>query len=113
MLTINCTEQNNVCIIALRGDLVFNDMEEADKIIMEKISAKPRVIAMDCKNLQSLDSSGLGLFIKFSKEAKKSQISLVFLDITDHVSALFDVSKLDSLFEIMTEDDFKKNYLGA
>lgn len=112
MLTIECTEQKDVCIISLNGELVFNETEDADKTIMEKIAKKPRVIAMDCKRLHSLDSSGLGLFIKFSKEAKKSNISLIFLNITDHISTLFDVSKLDSIFEIMPEDEFNKTYLG-
>ncbi len=110
MLNIDCSEQKDVCIISLNGELIFNEMEEADRVIMEKIVSKPKVMAMNCKKLHSLDSSGLGLFIKFSKEAKKSGVRLVFLDITDHISTLFDVSKLDSIFEIMSEDDFKKTF---
>lgn len=110
MLTIDCTENKDLCLISLIGELIFNEMEEADRIIMDKIAAGPKVMAMNCKKLHSLDSSGLGLFIKFSKEAKKAGIRLIFLDITDHVSTLFDVSKLDSLFEIMSEDEFGKTF---
>lgn len=110
MLTIDCSEQQDIFVISLNGELIFNEMEDADKIIMDKIAKKPRVMAMNCKKLHSLDSSGLGLFIKFSKEARKSNIRLVFLDITDHISTLFDVSKLDSIFEIMSEDEFKKTF---
>lgn len=111
VLTIESIEQKDVCIISLNGDLIFNEMEEADKVFMERISKKPRVIAMNCKHLKSLDSSGLGLFIKFLKEATRLKVNLVFFNITDHISTLFDVSKLDSMFEIMTEPDFKKAYL--
>jgi anti-sigma B factor antagonist len=110
MLTIDCSEQKDLCIISLNGELIFNEMEDADKIIMEKMAMKPKVMAMNCKKLHSLDSSGLGLFIKFSKEAKKSGIRLVFLDITDHISTLFDVSKLESIFEIMSDEEFKKTF---
>jgi anti-anti-sigma factor len=112
VLTIDCSEKQDICVITLNGELIFNEMEDADRIIMERIASKPRVMVMNCKKLHSLDSSGLGLFIKFSKEAKKSDIRLVFLDITDHVSALFDVSKLDSIFELMSEDDFRKTFPG-
>ncbi len=110
MLTIDCSEQKNICIISLNGELIFNEMEEADKVIMEIFARKPGVMAMNCKNLHSLDSSGLGLFIKFSKEAKKADIRLIFIDITDHVSTLFDVSKLESIFEIITEEEFTKTF---
>jgi anti-anti-sigma factor len=110
MLTIDCSEKKDLYIISLNGELIFNEMEDADKIIMEIIARKPKVMAMNCKKLHSLDSSGLGLFIKFSKEAKKSGIRLIFLDITDHVSALFDVSKLESIFEIMSDEEFNKTF---
>ncbi len=110
MLTIDCSERKDLLIISLDGELIFNEMEEADKLITEKLGKKPRVVAMNCKKLNSLDSSGLGLFIKFSKEAKKMSIRLIFLDITDHVSTLFDVSKLESIFEIMSQDEFDKTF---
>jgi anti-sigma B factor antagonist len=112
VLTVDCTEHNDVCIISIKGDLLFNELEEADRVFMEKICTKPRVIGLNCKYLKNLDSSGLGLFIKFSKEADKSQAKLVFLNITDHISTLFDVSKLDSMFETMPEADFKKAYMS-
>jgi anti-sigma B factor antagonist len=111
VLTIESTEKKDICIISLSGDLIFNEMEEADRVFMENIGKKPRVIAMNCKHLKSLDSSGLGLFIKFLKEATKSKVNLVFYNITDHISTLFDVSKLDSMFDIMSESDFKRTYM--
>ncbi len=112
MLTVNCVEHKDVYVLSIKGDLLFNELDEADRVFMEKIGTKPRVIGLNCTQLRSLDSSGLGLFIKFSKEAMKSQVKLVFMNITDHVSTLFDVSKLDSLFDIMSEDDFKNTYLS-
>jgi anti-sigma B factor antagonist len=111
VLSVDCTEHNDIYILSIKGDLLFNEMEEAERVFMEKIGTKPRVIALNCKQLKNLDSSGLGLFIKFSKEASKSQAKLVFLNITDHISTLFDVSKLNSMFEIMTDADFKSAYL--
>jgi len=111
MLTMESKEQNNAVIFYLSGELVFNDTEEAEKEFMKKLAGKPRVIALDCKNLKSLDSSGLGLFIKFSKEAQKAGVDLVFINIGGNISTLFDVSKLDKMFEIITEDEFKAAYL--
>jgi anti-anti-sigma factor len=112
MLTIETQEKKDAVIISLQGEMVFNDLDDADRVIMAKLEVQPRVIAIQCRHLQTLDSSGLGLLIRFSKEAARRGIKLVFLDITDHVSALFDVSKLDAFFEIMSSDDFNKNFLS-
>ena len=112
VLNVDCTEHNDVYIISLKGDLLFNELDDAEKLFMEKIALKPRVIGLNCKSLISLDSSGLGLFIKFKKESEKSSTRLLFLNITDHISTLFDASKLDSMFELMSEADFKKTYLS-
>lgn len=110
MLTVECNEHKDVCVLSLNGDLIFNQMDEAERVFMEKIGSGLKVIGLECKRLTSLDSSGLGLFIKFAKEAGKANVRLVFLDITDHISALFDVSKLDSMFETMSGADFRKIY---
>ena len=110
MLNIDITEQKDVLVLALKGDLIFNELDEADRIFMENLGKKPRAIALECKRLMSLDSSGLGLFIRFSKESVKAGVRLIFMNITDHVSTLFDVSKLDSIFEILPESEFKKQY---
>jgi len=110
VLNIDITGQNNVLVLVLKGDLIFNELDEADRIFMENLGKKPRAIALDCRRLVNLDSSGLGLFIRFSKESAKAGVRLVFMNITDHVSTLFDVSKLDSMFEILPESEFKKQY---
>lgn len=110
MLNIEITEHKDVLVLALKGDLIFNELDEADRIFMENLGKKPRAIALECKRLMNLDSSGLGLFIRFSKESGKAGIRLIFMNITDHVSTLFDVSKLDSIFEILPESEFKKQY---
>jgi anti-sigma B factor antagonist len=110
VLTIDVAEQKDVLIMVFKGDLIFNELDEADKLFMENLAKKPRAIGLDCKRLVSLDSSGLGLFIRFSKESVKAGVRLVFMNITDHVSTLFDVSKLDSMFEILPEAEFKKQY---
>lgn len=110
VLSIDITEQKDVRILSLKGDLIFNELDEAERIFMENLMKKPRAIALNCKGLMNLDSSGLGLFIRFSKESVKAGVRLVFMNITDHVSTLFDVSKLDSMFEILPEAEFRKQY---
>ena len=111
MLKIESAQYNDVIIISLDGTLVFNETAEAEKYYLEVLSRKPRVVALDCKKLANLDSSGLGIFIRYKKEAARLNIQLIFLEITGHVSTLFDSSKLSNMFEMMSEKEFKDAYL--
>ncbi len=112
MLTIESQEKKDALIIYLRGEMVFNELDDADSFFREKLVLKPRVIAIDCRQLQTLDSSGLGLLIRFTNEAARADVRIVFVDITGQISALFDVSKLGAIFEIMSSSDFHKTYLA-
>ncbi len=111
MLKIESAQYDDVIIIYLDGVLVFNETGEAEKYYQEILARKPRVIALDCKKLANMDSTGLGIFIRYKKEAVRSNIELVLLNVTDHVSTLFDASKLFNMFEIISEKEFKDTYL--
>lgn len=111
MLKIDSIQHDDVIIMSLEGVLIFNETGEAEKYFQDVLARKPRVIALDCKNLANLDSSGLGIFIRFQKEAARMNMELYFLNITDHVSTLFDASKLNNMFAMMNEKDFKDTYM--
>ncbi len=102
----------NTIVLSLSGDININNIETIEKIYEDQITQKPDVISINCKKLNSIDSSGLGLFIKLFKIAEKEKVEFVVTDIVGNVSALFDLSKLDNLFPIMDEDEFRIRYLS-
>jgi anti-sigma B factor antagonist len=105
-------QHGNVIVLSLSGDINISNVEMIENAYEEQIAQKPEVISINCKNLNSIDSSGLGLFIKLFKIAEKENIDFVIIGIVGNVSALFDLSKLDNLFPIMDEDEFKIRYLS-
>ncbi len=102
---------NDVVVISIVGNYIFNETSEGEKIFKQVQEKKPKVIGINCKNLKTLDSSGLGVFIKFSKEAGTGDFELFFIDISNQVSSLFDLSKLQHLFNSMSIDEFESIYL--
>jgi anti-sigma B factor antagonist len=112
LINIIPQKHGNVVVISLSGDVNLNSVEMIENAYDDQISQKPEVISMNCKNLNSIDSSGLGLFIKLFKAAEKENIEFVVTGIVGNVSALFDLSKLDNLFPVMDEDEFKLRYLS-
>ncbi len=111
MVTVNLDEFNNVFIITIAGDFIFNYTKDAELLFDNVIKNSPEAIGVNCKNLTTLDSSGLGIFIKFLRTAEEYGFALHFIDISDQVSALFDLSKLSYMFDVMSRDEFNDLYL--
>ena len=100
-----------VQVIYPMGEINLNTGEEFEEFFAQALAKKPRTISINCKNVETIDSSGLGLFIKFLKATEKEGIDFVITEIMGNVSSIFDISKLENLFIIMSEEDFKSKYL--
>ena len=111
MLIVNAHVHNNVVVISIKGTLNIDNTFEVEKVFKEQITIKPKVVGFDCKDMANLDSSGLGLFVKFLKESKNSNFELIFFNITGNILSLFDISKLNNFFNIMTGEEFQAKYL--
>lgn len=111
MATVTTKMEGDVLILYFDGDLNINNTSDPAEIFSDEIEKKPRVICLNCRALKSIDSSGLGLFIKFLKEAEKREIELVVTEITGNVQSLFDLSKFDNFFVVMTQEEFRGQYL--
>ncbi len=112
MVNVIPQQHGNVIVLSLSGDININNIEKIENTYEEQIAQKPEVISINCKKLNSIDSSGLGLFIKLFKIAEKEKVEFIVTGIVGNVSALFDLSKLDNLFPIMDEGEFKIRYLS-
>ena len=52
------------------------------------------------------------LMIQFAKHSHDAGIDLIMIDIPKNVARIFDVSKMKSFFETMTNDEFEGRYLN-
>ena len=111
MLNLNIEEIKKVIIISIEGELFFGNIDELDDLWNRQVIKKPSIIAMNCKNLISIDSTVVGYFVKFLKFTMNKKIELVFFDLTDQVNKLFLTARLDKFFKITTKDEFQIEYL--
>ena len=99
-------------MITYVGDIVLNTIEKGRSIFDEEFGKNPEVIAIDCKGIHNLDSSGLGMLISFSKRAAERDMKIVLFDIPGEISQLFNISKLNNFFELTTGEAFMATYLS-
>ncbi len=82
------------------GELdVYNTKKFKEKSI--KLYEKDKKdILFDCKELEYLDSTGLGSLIYILKEVEKNDNKIVIENLNPQIMKLFKITKLEDMFEI-------------
>ncbi|MBN1501055.1 MAG: STAS domain-containing protein, partial [Spirochaetes bacterium] len=75
------------------------------------VEKKPAVIAIDCKELEYIDSSAIGTLVKFLNNAMSKKVKLIFFDLNKAIQNIFKTARLDNFFTIITRDELEKEYM--
>ena len=111
MIDIDVEEHGDISIIFINGEFYIESVEFAERIWNEQVAKKPRVIGINCKNIKFIDSSAIGILVKFLNSAMKLKIDLVFFDLSDTVFSVFKAAKLGTFFKILSDSEFSIEYL--
>lgn len=111
MISISCKNEGDVSIITINGEFYIESIDYAEKVWNEQLARKPKTIAIDCKNIKFIDSSAIGILVKFLNTAMKMKIELVFFDLSDTIMNVFKTAKLSNFFKILTRTQFEMEYL--
>ena len=83
-----------------KGDLdVYNTKKFKEKSI-QLYEKDKKDILFDCKDLEYLDSTGLGSLIYILKEVEKNDNKIVIENLNPQIMKLFKITKLEDMFEI-------------
>lgn len=102
------------------NDILILTMNEAkvDMVIARKFQeelcnpAKDRdKIILNLKNLESMDSSGLGALLAFLKEVKIKPGLLALTNVTDSIIIILKLNKLEDYFKIFDDNEEAIEYL--
>lgn len=96
--------------IIIKGNL---NIHTTDKLLNEfRVLAADgtpyRIFGVNCENLDSIDSSGLGALISMAKQAEGMNAEFYVFDINKRVSTLFDISHLNRYFQIIPAEEFRR-----
>ena len=111
-MQIRVEHRGNITIMHLDGKLFLENL----KVVLDEwdgiIARDPKVIAVDCSKLISIDSSSIGTLVRFFNEAMSKNIELVFYDINSSIKKLFFTIHLEKFFLVMTGKKFEAEYLN-
>ncbi|HNV45401.1 MAG TPA: STAS domain-containing protein [Spirochaetota bacterium] len=110
MFLVTIDHRGAVPILNLKGDLILDYVEHVDEVWNRVKEGQPQAIALNFKDLEQIDSAGLGSLIRFHYESKDKNIELMLLDPSPEILSLFEVAGIHILFTIVTRAQFEADH---
>ena len=86
--------------VELSGDIDLGNAEAFFESVMSAYTATPSDIEFDCTQLNFIDSTTLGTFVKILKTLKKDGRSMRLVGLQAKIKKLFLICSLDRIMEI-------------
>ena len=86
--------------VELSGDIDLSNAEAFYQEVMAAYTNNPKDVLFDCENLNFIDSTTLGTFVKILKNAKADGHTLHLTNLQPKIKKLFLICALDKIMEI-------------
>ena len=103
-------KQGDLGVLAISGRFTLVDKDDFQAALGENFDLDSQDVALDARNLEYIDSSGIGDFIKLKMEVTKKNRAVYVFGLQEAVDKTFRSARLESVFTIMTEDEFAAKF---
>ena len=99
-MKIQSTSQGDIQMLELSGELDYHSSPELREKLTELTTKQAPKILVNLGGVDYMDSSGIATFVEAFQKAKRYQGRLILAALTPTVRGVFEIAKLDSIFEI-------------
>jgi anti-sigma B factor antagonist len=93
-------KEGDVCVVSVEGQLIVGNRQELKQRVLEELERGERRFLVDFGQTGDIDSSGLGVLVSLSKRIRELNGELRLTNLNDDLKSLFELTKLDTLFQI-------------
>ena len=86
--------------ISLIGEVDIYTSQELKELLYKTLDDNQMDLIIDCKGLNYIDSTGLGIFVGALKRARQYEKKIVISNLKDNIKKLFIITGLDKIFVI-------------
>lgn len=98
-LNIDRTD-SGVVVVVVSGEVDMNTSPEVRSILNPLFAEKPRAMVVDLSGVTYMDSSGIATLVEGLQWSHRSQIPFRLSGMTPAVKDVFEMARLEGLFEI-------------
>ncbi|HOW59699.1 MAG TPA: STAS domain-containing protein [Candidatus Omnitrophota bacterium] len=99
-MKIQTANRDDIHILELSGELDYHSSPELREKLNELTGKQTSKILIDLRGVDYMDSSGIATFVEAFQKTKRYQGRLILAELTTTVRGVFEIAKLDSIFEI-------------
>jgi len=104
-MQIKQIDKNGILVCYIHGEIDINTSPEMKKVFDKIIGTKRDKILLNLKDVSYVDSSGLATLVEVLKGMRAYGGKLKLSNLTTKVKSLFEITKLERLFDIALEED--------
>ncbi len=99
-MSFTITKQGDVSIVEVDGQLIVGNRQELKQKMLDALDHGARKLLVDFTKTGYIDSSGLGVLVSLSKKIREQGGELRLAALNEDLRTLFELTKLDTLFQI-------------
>jgi anti-sigma B factor antagonist len=104
-LTTNIRQAGDVTIVDLTGNIVFGEESAAlHSLISGLLNKGQKQILLNFGGVDYVDSMGIGSLVGASASVRKQGGELKLLNLSDKVTDIMEITRLYTVFDIMTDE---------
>jgi anti-sigma B factor antagonist len=99
-MSFSIRKSGDVCVVDVEGQLIVGNRQELKQKVLDELERGERRFLVDFSQTGYIDSSGLGVLVSLSKKIRETGGELRLASLNDDLKTLFELTKLDTLFQI-------------
>jgi len=104
-MQVNQAEKNGVLVFYMSGEIDINTAPQVKKTFDRVIANKSEKVILNFKDVTYIDSSGLATLVEILKGLRSYGGKLKLSNLSTKVKNLFEITKLEKLFDIVPEEE--------
>lgn len=105
ILEVDVDERDEVIVVTPRGEIDLSNSPELREALKSALGDRPRRIIVDLSDVPSVDSSAIATLIEAMRTSAQQRTKLVICCVQDRVRSVFEIARLDSVFDIRADLD--------
>ena len=99
-MSFSIKKQGEIVVVDVEGQLIVGNRQELKQRVLDELEKGESKFLIDFSQTGYIDSSGLGVLVSLSKKIREQGGELRLANLNDDLKTLFELTKLDTLFQI-------------
>ena len=95
---------DRVAVVKVAGDIDLTHSVDFQQQLLMLLDSKPERIVINLHDVPYMDSSGVASLVKVLSRTRKTSTALYLAEMTPRVRSLFEITRLDSVFDIVATE---------